>query len=141
MKRLFALFPTLFALLLLVSCGKPAPACPTDTSVSRYLTVPPAELPAPTTDAPSTPTLVDIRGKSILVDKVVSGPLCNDAWSGIVYITCDAQVYPWTEEDGPLFLKDCDLKIEPDTVVYVAYHNNSAYYNGCSCHTGEIAEP
>jgi hypothetical protein len=26
-------------------------------------------------------------------------------------------------------------------VVYVAYHNDAAYYNGCSCHTGEIADP
>jgi hypothetical protein len=26
-------------------------------------------------------------------------------------------------------------------VVYVAYHNNTAYYNGCSCHTGATPEP
>jgi hypothetical protein len=27
------------------------------------------------------------------------------------------------------------LEIKPDTVVYVAAHNNSAYYKGCiSCH-------
>jgi hypothetical protein len=24
--------------------------------------------------------------------------------------------------------------MEPDTVVYVAYHNDAAYYKGCSCH-------
>ena len=141
MKRLLSPFPILFVLLLLASCGKPVPACPTETATTRYLTVPPAELSAPTAEAASTPTLVDIRGKGIPVDKVVTGPLCNDTWNGTVYVTCDVQVYPWTEEDGPLFLKDCNLKIEPDTVVYVADHNNTAYYKGCSCHTGEIAEP
>ncbi|OGO25891.1 MAG: hypothetical protein A2136_09785 [Chloroflexi bacterium RBG_16_54_11] len=73
------------------------------------------------------------------VDKVVEGPLCNDTWSGSVYVGCNVQVYPWQET--PIFLKDCQLKVEPDTVVYVAYHNNTAYYNGCSCHTGEITEP
>jgi len=26
-------------------------------------------------------------------------------------------------------------------VAYAAYHNGTPYYNGCSCHTGEIAEP
>jgi hypothetical protein len=75
----------------------------------------------------------------MLVDKVVAGPLCNDDWSGIVYVTCDVQVYAW--EEFPTFLEECDLKIEPDTVVYVAAHNDTAYYNGCSCHTGEIGEP
>ncbi len=57
----------------------------------------------------------------------------------MVYVTCNVQVYPWVEE--PTFLKNCNLKIEPGTVVYVAYHNNTAYYNGCSCHTGEISGP
>jgi hypothetical protein len=83
--------------------------------------------------------MVEIGGKMINVDKIIEGPLCNDTWSGIVYVTCDVQVYAW--EDQPTFLKNCDLKIDPETVVYVAYHNDTAYYNGCSCHTGEIAEP
>ncbi len=80
-----------------------------------------------------------IGGKEIQVDKVVSGPLCNDTWRGTVYVTCDVQVYAW--EETPTFLKDCNLQVEPDTVVYVADHNDTAYYNGCSCHTGEITEP
>ena len=79
-------------------------------------------------------------GKSeILVDKVVEGALCNDTWKGTVYVTCDVQVYPWVEQ--PTFLKDCQLEIDPQAVVYVAYHNNTAYYEGCSCHTGETPEP
>ena len=101
-----------------------------------FLTVPPSELPTPT---PSVPTQVDLNGRTVLVDKVVTGALCNDTWSGTIYVACDVQVYRW--EEDPLFLKDCNLTIEPNTVVYVADHNNTAYYNGCSCHTGEIAEP
>ena len=73
------------------------------------------------------------------MDRVVEGPLCNDVWSGTVYVTCNIQVFEWEEE--PLFFKDCDLDIESGTIVYVASHNNTAYYNGCSCHTGEITEP
>ena len=80
-----------------------------------------------------------IGGKTINVDKVVEGPLCNDAWSGTVYVTCSVQVYAWQET--PTFLKNCNLSIAPETVVYVAYHNDTAYYTGCSCHTGEITAP
>lgn len=75
----------------------------------------------------------------MLVDQVVEGPLCNGSWSGTVYVTCNVLVYPWNEQ--PTFLKDCDLSIASDAVVYVAYHNDTAYYKGCSCHTGEIVEP
>lgn len=86
-----------------------------------------------------TPAWVEIGRKNILVDKIVEGPLCNDSWQGVVYVGCNVQVLRW--QDQPLFLKDCRLDIEPGTVVYVADHNNSAYYNGCSCHTGEVAAP
>jgi hypothetical protein len=82
---------------------------------------------------------MEIGGRTMKVDKVVEGPLCNDNWSGIVYVACNVQIYQWT--DQPIFLKGCNLTIEPGTVVYVAYHNDEAYYNGCSCHTGETAEP
>lgn len=83
--------------------------------------------------------MVMIGGQQVLVDKVVNGALCNDTWRGTVYVACDVQVFPWVEE--PLFLKDCELNINPNTVVYVAYHNNGAYYNGCSCHTGATPQP
>jgi hypothetical protein len=82
---------------------------------------------------------VEVSGREMQVDKVVEGALCNDTWSGTVYVKCDVQVYPWVEE--PTFLKDCQLNIEPQTVVYVAYHNDTAYYNGCSCHTGATPAP
>lgn len=134
-----ALFPILIALLLVLLPGcTTEPVCPPATGTPSYLSLPPDELPtpAPPGDAPI-PAV--IGGKEILVDQIVSGPLCNGEWSGVVYVTCDVQVYPW--EETPTFLKDCNLQIEPDTVVYVADHNDTAYYNGCSCHTGEITEP
>ena len=80
-----------------------------------------------------------INDQQVQVDKLVEGALCNDTWSGLVYVGCNVQVYAWTEE--PLFLKDCQLNISPNSVVYVAYHNNTAYYNGCSCHTGVTPQP
>lgn len=138
MKRLF-LIPMIIALLFLSACGPQAPACPRATGTPHYLVVPPEELPTPVPETNSSPISMEIGGKTINVDKVVEGPLCNDTWSGTVYVTCNVQVYQW--EDQPTFLKNCNLTIEPNTVVYVEYHNDSAYYNGCSCHTGEIAGP
>jgi hypothetical protein len=91
----------------------------------------------------SGPVQVEIQGKMMEVDKLVDYPLCNDNWSGIVYVSCDAQVAE-AELDAnanPLFLKGCNLDIAPNTVVYVAAHNNAAYYKGCSCHTGEAPSP
>jgi hypothetical protein len=87
----------------------------------------------------SDPITVEINGKMKQVDKLVDYPICNDHWSGIVYVSCDAEV--GTSEidvdENPLFFKDCQLTIEPDTIVYVADHNDTAYYKGCSCHTGK----
>jgi hypothetical protein len=73
----------------------------------------------------------------------VDYPLCNDDWSGIVYVSCDAQVAEAKSDaqDNPLFFEGCNLNIEPNTVVYVAAHNDAAYYKGCSCHTGEEPMP
>jgi len=84
---------------------------------------------------------VEIGGKQMLVDMVVSGPLCNDTWQGTVYVTCAVQVAKWNEDENPTFLKGCNFTVEPGTIVYVAAHNDVAYYNGCSCHTGEELNP
>jgi hypothetical protein len=132
---LFLILP----LLLLSGCQPTVPACPPAIGTPHYLTVLPEALPTPDPGSASTPILMEIEGKTIPVDKVVEGPLCNDTWSGTVYVTCNVQVYPWEEQ--PTFLKNCNLSITPGTVVYVAYHSDTAYYNGCSCHTGEIAGP
>jgi hypothetical protein len=136
-KWLFIL--TGVTLLFLSACQTDTPACPSATGTPRFLTVPPEALPTPMPDSVPAPASMEIGGRTIIVDKVVEGPLCNDTWSGIVYVTCNVQVYPW--EDQPTFLKNCDLFIAPGTVVYVAAHNDAAYYNGCSCHTGEITGP
>ena len=136
MQRSFFI-PMIIAILLLSGCSPQAPACPPATGTSRYLTLPPEALPTPGS-APA-PVSMKIGDRTVLVDKVVEGPLCNDTWSGTVYVACNVQVYPW--ETAPTFLKNCNLSIAPGTIVYVAYHHDTAYYNGCSCHTGEIAEP
>jgi hypothetical protein len=128
-----------FLLLFLSACQSKISPCPQKTGTPSYLTVPPQALPTSTPGLFTTPVTMEIGGKTILVDKIVEGPLCNDTWSGTVYVTCNVQVYDWV--DKPTFLKDCALSIAPDTVVYVAYHNNAAYYKGCSCHTDENAEP
>lgn len=124
-------------LILLAACQQATPVCPPVTGTPGYLVVSPDELPTPT---PSTGSQTRLIGrKEIRVDKLVEGPLCNDRWRGTIYVTCDVQVYPWQED--PTFLKECQLEVEPNTIVYVAYHNNTAYYNGCSCHTGITPEP
>jgi len=91
---------------------------------------------APPADASPTPTpsLVEISGRMMEVDRLIQGPLCNDVWSGTVYVGCNVQVVEWVDTEYPMFLKNCDLTIEPETIVYVAAHNDAAYYNGCSCH-------
>ena len=121
-------------LMFLSGCQSKKSACPLAEAAGNYLTTSPESLPFPAASSP-TPLIMKIRGRNIKVDKIVEGPLCNDSWSGTVYVTCNVQVYEWVEK--PLFLKNCNLSIAPDTVVYVAYHNNAPYYKGCSCHTGE----
>jgi hypothetical protein len=98
-------------------------------------------LPTPTPQLE--PLQVEIGGKIVSVDRLVEGPLCNDTWSGIVYVGCSAIVgqSKMDAEENPLFLQGCKLNIEPHTIVYVAAHNDAAYYKGCSCHTGEDPIP
>ena len=93
----------------------------------------------PVPASPSGPIIVEIGGKMIEIDKLVDYPLCNDNGSGYIYVNCDARVAKSGYEDGenPLFFKGCALNIEPNTIVYVAAHNDTPYYKGCSCHTGE----
>ena len=124
-----------FILLSLAAC-EAKPVCPPSADTVRYLSpLDLEELSSSPHENSSSPIEVKINGKMMTVDKVVTGPLCNDNWKGIVYVACDVQVFKW--EGDPLFLKSCNLSIEPGTVVYVAYHNDAAYFKGCSCHTGE----
>lgn len=133
MPRLLLL--TLISSTLILSSCAEKQVCPTPGDYRQYLSQEDlVSLEVPATVA--SPAEVSINGKTILVDQLVTGPLCIGQWAGTVYVGCDVQVMEW--EETPLFLKDCDLSIEPGTVVYVAYHNDAAYYNGCSCHTGEL---
>jgi hypothetical protein len=133
--------PTLLALgllLLLTSACQAKDVCP-DGSVT-YATDP-SLLPAlalPT--AIPVPSMAKVAGKMMAVDRVITGPVCNDVWSKTIYVACDIQLVQWKDENTPNFFKNCNLTIEPETVVYVAAHNDAAYYNGCSCHTGGEAE-
>ncbi len=123
--------------LLAAGCKDTSAVCPPGTGTPQLILLPPDQLPTPT--PAFGPFTVDIGNGELKVDKIVQGPICNDRWSGTVYVSCDVQVYPWTEQ--PTFLKDCQLDIDPQAVVYVADHNNTAYYTGCSCHTGVTPEP
>lgn len=119
----------------LTACGTPEPVCPPGAiTYSTDEAVFPA-LPTPQQPAPE-PVSVQIGRRTVEVDRVVSGPLCNDHLSGVVYITCDLLLKEWAGK--PNFLDGCDFTVEPDTIIYVASHNDSAYYKGCgSCHISE----
>ena len=105
-------------------------------SLSTLIALPPP-------DPQAEPIQVVIGGKSITVDKLVDYPLCNDNWNGTVYVGCDVIVAEARidADENPRFFEGCNLNIEPNTVVYVAAHNDAAYYKGCSCHTGEDPIP
>ncbi len=126
---------------LFMSACQPVPSpCQGSADTPRYLMIDVPQAPAVPTPGPSpTPVSMKIGGNTIQVNRIVEGPLCNDTWSGTVYVACNVQVYPW--EKQPHFFKNCNLMIEPGTVVYVAYHNNTPYYNGCSCHSGLTTKP
>lgn len=131
----------LFSLVIFVLCGceRNKTACPPDdgTPQATLQLADLIELPPPSS-ASSEPIQVEIQGRKMEVDKLVDYPLCNDNWSGTVYVSCDVQVAEaeLDADSNPLFLKGCNLSIAPNTVVYVAAHNDAPYYKGCSCHTG-----
>lgn len=88
--------------------------------------------PPKTTSDVFSPAWMEVKGKEIQVDRVITGPVCNDTWSGTVYVTCDIQIPAW--EGDPFFWQDCDFEIEEGTIVYVEAHNDKQYDKGCSCH-------
>jgi hypothetical protein len=137
-------FLIVIILLFLSACQRKNSVCPPVTGTSA---VKPALseliLLQPTAGPTPAPMTVEIGGRMIEVDQLISGPLCNAEWSGTVYVGCNAIVADaeLDAEENPLFFKGCSLNIEPNTVVYVAAHNDAAYYKGCSCHTGEDPLP
>jgi hypothetical protein len=125
----------------LAACDRNKTVCPPDKETTQP-TLQLADLIkiSPPIFESSDPIQVEIGGMMMNVDKLVDYPLCNDVWSGTVYVSCDAQVAEWDSEEGSRFLKGCNLTIDPDAVVYVAAHNDAPHYKGCSCHTGEVYE-
>ena len=117
----------------LTACQPVEPICIEDSIryVDSVQQLPP--LTAPPADSEKSQIPIEIKGKTILVDDVISGPLCNNHLSGKVYITCDLDIVAW--KAAPNFLDGCDFEVEPGSEVYVASHNNAVYYKGCdSCH-------
>lgn len=119
-------------LILLVGCGQTAPVC-SPGSVTYFPDDEHFAIPLVETDSIAAPAEVEIGGKTIQVDQVIAGPLCNNRLAGTVYVGCDVQIKPWSGRSN--FLDGCDFYVESGTVIYVAAHNNQAYYNGCAaCH-------
>ena len=133
LKRDLALSITALALGLTACAGKPA--CPAG-SIS-YLPDASAFPAAGPFDGSPPPVEMKIGGQTIQVGRVVHGPFCNLTLSGTVYVACDLQIPAWDQEAAPTFLEECDFNVEPGTVIYVAAHNDAAYYQGCSCHTSK----
>ena len=129
---------TLSLLLGSAACKSSAPVCPEDsiTYSTDVTQLRDASLEREG-NRPQAPTQVEVNGKMILVDQVVSGNICSGTWSGTVYVACSLHIAAW--EDVPNFLEGCSLVIESGSVIYVAAHNDTPYYQGCSCHTGEVA--
>jgi hypothetical protein len=126
---------------ILASCQRQNTVCPPTEDIPKPILEDLIQLPP--ADPSTSPVTVEIGGRNITVDRLVEGPLCNDTWRGTIYVGCDVIVgeSSMDNDQNPLFLKGCDLKIESNTVVYVAAHNDAAYYKGCSCHTGEDPIP
>jgi hypothetical protein len=119
LKILIVLVPVV-----VVSCKS---SCPPDTVTYINPPFPPEE-----TSNSSQSEKIDIQGKTIQVDEVITGLVCNDTWRGTVYVTCNIQIPAW--EKDAFFFQDCDLDIEEGTVVYVEAHRNKPYKKGCTCH-------
>jgi hypothetical protein len=143
--RITFIFSIVFSLsaLYLSACDRKNNVCPPNegTPKPKPALVDLIALPPPTPQ--SEPITIEIGGKMISVDRLVEGPFCNDTWSGTVYVDCNAMVGQSNldADKNPLFLQGCNLSISSNTIVYVAAHNDAAYYKGCSCHTGEDPIP
>ncbi len=117
---------------LLAACQSAAPAA--EPNAIQY--VDPVTLHSrPTPEGSGLPGEVEINGKMMAFDQVIHGPLCNNHLSGTVYIASDIEIAKWEKTSN--FLDGCDFTLEDGSVIYVAAHQNAAYYKGClSCHAG-----
>ena len=133
MKYLVSL-PIFLLVMMLTACQRAEPACPAG-SIAYLADLSAIQNAQPQSNPKIESQLVEIKGREVQVDRIINGTLCNDSWQGTVYVPCEIQILEWDE--NPTFLEECNLSIEPGTVVYVAAHNDDPYYQGCSCHIGE----
>jgi hypothetical protein len=122
----------LFSIVLLSACMDARSLCTPGMITYRERTNP---FPS-TSEKQLNPQQVEIKRKMKDIDHFVSGQLCNNHLEELVYVGCDIEIYAW--EDKSNFLDDCNFTVEPDAIIYVAAHNNTAYYKGCnSCHMSD----
>ena len=135
MKYFFSL---LIIALIFTACQPQAPYCAeTDLTYLDLSTWDPSDTQINTSG--QSPVSIDVGGKTMQFDQVIHGPLCNNHLSGNVYIACDIQIPQW--QDVPNFLDGCNLTIDQKSVITVAAHNNTQYYQGCdSCHKSKPTE-
>ena len=130
MKRFFFLILVPF-IMLAAACLPTPPAELLFTRTPQPSQTPAAD-PMPDADPSPTPSMVEIGGRTLSVDLVVNGLLCDDMWHGTIYVAPDIQVNPWVDE--PSFLRECNLVVAPGTIVHVAAHPGEVFYRGCTCH-------
>jgi len=135
--KLFGYMGLIGLALIMTGCGRNSNVCATEPP-NQPVEIRQELLP-PEGGTSSYPVNISIRNKTVTVDKIVHGYLCDDQWSGTIYVDCDVSVPEWQpdEEGEANFFTGCNLEIEEGTVVYVAYHNDEAYFKGCSCHTSD----
>ena len=131
-------FSIVIVALFLSACQPQEPYCAeSDLTYLDLSTWNPSDTQINTSD--QSPVSIDVDGKMMQFDQVVHGPLCNTHLSGNVYIACDIQIPQW--QGTPNFLDDCDLSIDQGSVITVAAHNNTPYYQGCDfCHKSKPTE-
>ena len=132
MNNKILLIFTLIFLTLLSACMDARSLCPPGMITYRERTDPFSKL---TVTQPE-PQQIEIKRKMVNFDQVVTGQLCNNHLEGMIYVGCNIEIYAWEGKSN--FLDECNFIVEPDAIIYVAAHNNSAYFKGCdSCHMSE----
>ncbi len=109
-------------LIVLLTLALGVTSCATvQATPTASMTPSPAPTYTPSPTATPEPLYAEIKGERVRVDRIVHGVICNDTWSGIVYV------------DGDIFQRDkspdgspCILEIKPGTEVYRAANSDVA---------------
>lgn len=132
MKNNFLLYISLFIILSLSACIDARSLCKPGEITYNSRSNPFPDL----LNQDLSPQSKEIKNRTINFDHVISGQLCNNQLSGVIYVGCDLEIYEWESQSN--FLDDCNFSVEDGTIIYVAAHKNRAYYRGCeSCHMSQ----